>query len=366
MRAWIEIEMDNLLYNIKEIKKRVQNKEIIAVIKANSYGFGALETAKYLIKNSEINIFAVACLDEALELKYVIEDREILILGSLLKHEIDIANKNNIQITVTNFEQIKYIEEKGLDIKFHIKIDTGMGRLGFLPREAKEIIEYCFEKGLNLVGIFSHLSDADGVTKEAIEYTKKQINLFEDFFEYSKKVKYFHILNSGGILRFSQETRSNYVRAGLCMYGLLGNDRVEGLKNVFNVKTKITSIRTVEEDIFISYGRTKILKKGETFATLGIGYADGMKKDFSNRGYVIINGVECKIIGEVCMDMCMVQIPNILKDKIELGTEVIVLNNEIIEKIDIPRKCSWDILTGIGRRVYRVYKENGKIYFIDR
>lgn len=365
MRAWLEIEMDNLLFNIKKIREKVQGTEIMAVVKANSYGFGAKETVKYLSKNG-IKIFAVACIDEALELREAGIKEDILILGSLLKDEISLAQENNIQITVGNWEQIKYIKENNLTVGIHIKIDTGMGRLGFLVEEGIEAVKYCLDNNLNVMGIYSHLSDADGFNEESDTYTEKQLEKFKNFEQFKDRVKYLHILNSGGILRFNQGYIGNIVRAGICMYGMIANYRVSDLKRVFSVKTKILAIRTVDEDSFISYGRKYVLHKGETFATIGMGYADGIKKEFTGKSYVIIEGEKCPIIGEICMDMCMVKIPESIKSKISLGTEVIVVRDDIIEEINVEHKCSWDILTGIGRRVYRVYKENGKPYLITK
>lgn len=365
MRAWLEIEMDNLIFNINKIREKVNNREIMAVVKANSYGFGAKETVKYLSEHG-VESFAVACLDEGLELREAGIKDEILVLGIVFPEEMDIADKNSIQITVGNWEQIEYIKKNNLKVGIHIKIDTGMGRLGFLPEEGERVVDYCLENGINIMGIYSHLSDADGFNRESDDYTETQIKKFQIFEKYKDKVKYLHILNSGGILRFNEEISGNIVRAGICMYGMIANYRVEDLKRVFCVKTKILSIRTVEDDSFISYGRKYVLHKGETFATIGMGYADGIKKEFSNKSYVIIEGEKCPIIGEICMDMCMVKIPESIKDKISLGTEVIVVRDDIIEEINIEHKCSWDILTGIGRRVYRVYKENGKPYLIAR
>lgn len=365
MRAWLEIEMDNLLFNINKIREKVHYKEIMAVVKANSYGFGAKETARYLSEHG-IKKFAVACLEEAMELREAGIKDEILILGIVLDDEIIIADKNDIQITIGSWEQIKFIQDNNLNVGIHIKIDTGMGRLGFLVDEGEKVVDYCLDKKLNIMGIYSHLSDADGFNEEADNYTRAQIKKFGRFEKYKDKVKYLHILNSGGILRFDGEYTGNLVRDGICMYGMIANYRVSDLKRVFSLKTKILSIRTAEEDSFISYGRKYTLHKGETYATIGMGYADGIKKEFSNKSYVIIEGEKCPIIGEICMDMCMIKIPDTIKDKIKLGTEVIVVRDDIIEEINVEHKCSWDILTGIGRRVYRVYKENGKPYLITR
>ena len=360
MRTWLEIDIDNLKYNIGKIQKLVEDKKILGVVKADSYGFGAVKIAKELSEVG-VKIFGVASLDEALELKKSGIEDEILILGSLFEDEILVADKENFQITVSSRKQLKFIEDNRLNVKFHIKIDTGMGRLGFTVKEGDRVIEECIGKNMNITGIYSHLSDADGMSQESIDYTEGQLKKFTIFKKYENVVKYIHILNSGGILRFNNRYAGNLVRAGICMYGMLGNERIEGFKRVFTAKARVLSKRTVEEDSYISYGRTAQLKKGESFATLSIGYADGMKKEFSNKTYVIIEGEKCPVVGEICMDMCMVKIPNSIVEKVEIGAEAIVIRDDIIEEINSIHKSTWDILTGIGRRVYRVYKKNGNV-----
>lgn len=178
MRAWLEIEMDNLIFNINKIREKVNNREIMAVVKANSYGFGAKETVRYLSEHG-VKSFAVACLDEGLELREAGIKDEILVLGIVFPEEMDIADKNSIQITVGNWEQIEYIKKNNLKVGIHIKIDTGMGRLGFLPEEGERVVDYCLENGINIMGIYSHLSDADGFNRESDDYTETQIKNFK-------------------------------------------------------------------------------------------------------------------------------------------------------------------------------------------
>ena len=365
MRAWVDIEMDNLLFNLKKVGEKVPGAEIIAIVKADAYSLGSIEITKFLAENG-INIFAVASIDEAMELRDAGISKEILVLGILLDEEIKQAAQNSIQITVGNWEQLKFIKENRIDVGIHVKIDTGMGRLGFAPEEGEKAIDWALENGVKVMGIYSHLSDADGFNEAADRYTLNQISKFEAFDKYRDRVKYLHILNSGGILRFSSGYTGNAVRPGICMYGMLGASIVKDLKRVFTVKTKILAIRTAKEEMTISYGRHGIIHKGESYVTIGMGYADGMKKDFSGKSYVIIAGEKCPLIGEICMDMCMAKIPDTVKEKISLGDEVIVLRDDIIEDMTIDHKCACDLLTGIGNRVYRVYKRDGHPYLIDR
>ena len=181
-------------------------------------------------------------------------------------------------------------------------------------------------------------------------------------FEKYKALKYLHIFNSGAVVRFGKEIIGNAVRPGLCMYGMLGNEKIDGFKSVFEMKGRIIYNRTVDEDTPISYGRTATLKKGDTFATLSVGYADGLKRDFSNKMYVLVCGEKCPIIGTICMDMCMIRLPQNIVDKVKIGEEAIIYNDVIINDIQADSTCSWEILTGIGRRVYRQYMKNGKVY----
>ena len=146
------------------------------------------------------------------------------------------------------------------------------------------------------------------------------------------------------------------VRAGICLYGILGSTPIPSFKNVVTLKTKVLFKKTVTEETYVSYGRLCKLEKGETYVTLPIGYADGVKKYLANGGKVEILGEACPIIGAICMDMMMVKIPENLVNKIEIGTEVSVFNNDIIRRNNISETCTWDMFTGLGRRVQRIYK----------
>ena len=150
----------------------------------------------------------------------------------------------------------------------------------------------------------------------------------------------------------------NAVRPGICMYGMVAGDKIKDFARVFEVKTKVLAINTAECDKRISYGRKGLIKKNETYATLGMGYADGVKKILSQNSYAIIRGEKCEIVGEICMDMCMVRIPEKIKNQILLDDTAIILRDDIIEESTGIYKCACDMLTGIGNRVKRVYKES--------
>lgn len=359
MRVWVEIDVDNLLHNISQIKRLSGNKEIISVIKANCYGLGAVEMSRILEENG-INFFGVATLEEAQELRQNNIKSKILILGSLFEDELLECKDQDYHITISTMEHLKFLLKHNINTKVQLKIDTGMGRLGFLPNEIEEAYNYCIENNVYVSGIYSHLNDADVETDEARDYTLKQIEKFVKFKDYN--VDYFHILNSGGISRYSDRFSGNAVRPGICMYGLLGDKKIDGFKSVVTMKSKVMYKRTLGEEMAVSYGRTAILKKGDTLATVAVGYADGLLRDFSNKMYFIIKGEKCPVIGNICMDMCIVKLPETIASDVAIEDEVIVYNDEIIKDITALTKCSWEMLTGIGRRVYRVYLKNKIAY----
>jgi alanine racemase len=363
MRAWMEIDMDNLKYNIEKIKELSQNSEIICVVKANCYGMGAVEVVKEMV-NHGINFFGIASFEEGLELRQNNINADMLVLGSLFDDEIEGSVKEGFHVSINTIEQLQFIKEKKLDAKVHLKVDTGMGRIGFVEEDLENAYEYCQQNNIKVAGIYSHLSDADIDTEDSYNYTINQLNKFDKIekAEKYKNVKYFHIFNSGAIVRYSDKVTGNAVRPGLCMYGMLGNERIEGFKSVFAMKGRVIYKRTVQEKTPISYSRTASIEAGETFATISVGYADGLKREFSNNMYVLVHGEKCPIIGNICMDMSIIKLPSSIYSKVKIGDEVTIYTDDIIKDIKCASTCSWEILTGIGRRVYRIYKKHGKNY----
>lgn len=363
MRTWAEIDLDNLAYNIEKIKELSQNREIMAIIKADAYGMGAVTIAKELA-NLGVNIFGVSSLEEGMELRNHNINKDILVLAGVFDDELRLAKEYNLQVTITNISQLNYILENKIDIAVHIKIDTGMGRVGFTLEEGRKAIEICKKNGVKLVGIYSHLSVADESKDEARKYTKEQLSKFEEFQNISD-IKYIHILNSGGILNFSKEIGTNLVRAGILMYGVYDDGMIPELKRVFTLKSKILFLKKLEEDIDISYGRTGKGYKDELIATVTIGYADGFRREFSNNGTLLVHGVPCKIVGKVCMDMLMIKIPKELEDKVKVGDEVVVFGDDVYKKAKNIGVSIYEMFTGVSRRVSRVYLKNGKPHVVN-
>ncbi len=358
MRAWIEINTENLVYNIKKIQSDLPERRVIAVVKADSYGMGAVKISKILVERCGIDFFAVATLEEGIELRENGIKENILILGGIFNEELEGASEYNLHIALTSMAQLIYIKEHNIDIKCHMKIETGMGRVGFNEIEACEVKKYVKENNIkNIVGLYTHLSVSDEPGEDNKQYTENQIKKFNEF-DGIDTIKYRHILNSGGILNYYGQDNGNYVRAGIIQYGVCCGKMVEGYNPVFTFKSRVLFLKELLKDSDISYGRTANLKKGTTVATISAGYADGFRREISNRGSVIINGVECKVVGKVCMDMFMVEVPEKLKEKISVGDEVILYGDDIADKAKLMNTSVYELFTGIGKRVERVYIEN--------
>lgn len=356
MRTWAEINLDNLLYNLGKIREFAGNREILCVLKANAYGHGAVEIAKFLSRNG-INIFAVACVDEAEELRKNGISNEIVILGCVTEEDWKKANELDVQLTLTSFENIRFIEKLKIYPKIHIAIDTGMGRRGFTPEDAKKAIDYIIKNNTaKIVGIYSHLSCAD--TSSENQYTKVQIDKFSTFNRY--KVKYNHLLNSAGIFAFGEFSESNLLRAGIGLYGVNPMEYDLELKPVLALKSKVVFVKKIEEELSISYNRTYEAKKGEVIATIPVGYADGLNRSLSNKGYVRIHNVKCDIVGRITMDQIMVKIPDDIQEMISVGDEVVVYDNNLNELATLAGTISYELLTSLMPRVKRIYLKNGK------
>ena len=354
MRSWLEVNLKNIEFNLNQIENLTQ-KKAIPVIKANAYGLGSIEVAKYLSKKN-FKLFAVANLQEALEIKNFGLDNKIFIMGNNDKDDLKLAIENGFSITISSWDDIKNLEKlkTSKEVLIHIKIDTGMGRIGFSSEDSDGVIKYINKNKLGTIqGIYSHLSSAD---ENEDEFTLEQINLFKRH-EENKDIPFKHILNSPGIFKYSKYTNTNYVRPGISMYGILLFDTPlkKLLKPVFTLKTKVIYIKTLNNNTFISYGKTAEGEKGDIIATLPIGYADGLDRRFSNGGTVKIHGKKCTIIGRICMDMTMIIIPNNLKNKVGVGTEVEIYGQDINEKAQSIGSIADELMTRINKRVSRKY-----------
>lgn len=371
--VWAEIDLNAVEYNIKNIKKIAKDKEVIAVVKADGYGHGALDLLPTLINNG-VDRLAVAVITEAIEFRKNNIDKPIMILGfTPLEFAEELINYD-IEPTVYDLEYAKELskiaEKKNKVIKIHIAVDTGMGRIGFLPTDenVKKVCEINKLKGLEILGIFTHFATADEKDKE---YTHLQFKKMKDFIEKLEKnnvnIPLKHVSNSGAIIDMP-DTFLDAVRAGIILYGYYPSDEVNKdklkLKPVLTLKTKVSHVKELDKDMYVSYGRKFKTERKTIVATLPIGYADGYSRALSNKAKVIINGKFAKVIGRVCMDQCMIDVTDV--GEVKVGDEVILLgesNGLKYNADDIAtdlETINYEVLCMIKQRIPRVYLKNGE------
>lgn len=372
--VWAEIDLDAIAYNMRQVKKLVKDKEIIGVIKADAYGHGAIDVAPVLLDNGATKL-AVAVITEAIELRNSGIEAPIMILGYT---PIDFARDlivYDIEQTVYNLEYARELsktaKEIGKKAKVHIALDTGMGRLGFLPNEESfnDVVEICSLDGLIVEGIFTHFATADAENKE---YTYEQFSKLKDFYDkLSNKginIPLKHAANSGAIIDL-EETYLDGVRAGIILYGYYPSNNVKkekvSLKTSLSLKTKVAYVKKLDKDMYISYGQTFKTERESIIATLPIGYADGYSRLLSGKAKVIINGKFAKVVGSICMDQCMIDVTDV--GEVKVGDEVILIGEHGDLKItaddiaEIMGTINYEIICMLKQRVPRVYIENGEV-----
>ena len=371
---WAEINIDNLINNIEEIKKQAKGSKVIGVVKANAYGHGAIEVSKTLLER-EIKKLAVANIIEAIELRDNDIKSPIMLLGISENYAIDSIIKYNVEPTISTLSFSKELNKRAIAsnkiINVHIAIDSGMGRIGFKNTEddINDIIEISKLSNLNIESIFSHFSTADSIDKSYSDY---QIEVYNNILsaleERGLKITKKNLSNSAAIIDLPK-SHCDYVRPGIIQYGYYPSIEVNmndlKIKPVLTWKTRIIHLKEVEENEFIGYGKTFKTTRKTKIATLPVGYADGYSRALSNKGKVIINGQLAPIIGNVCMDQFMVDVTDI-KD-VKAFDEVILLGESGNVKFnaedmaEIIGTISYEVLCLIGRRAPRVYIKNNEI-----
>lgn len=368
--SYLEVDFSAISHNIKVVKEKLGNNvEIMPVIKANAYGIGSTELKEVLDKNN-IKMVAVAIPNEGIELINRDINADILVLNQLLdEEEIQNVVDYNMIAGVSRYEIAEQIDEysknKNKISRVHIEIDTGMGRVGIQVEEALEFVEKVSKlENVKIEGIYTHFSSADS----SKEYTLNQIEKFDKVIETLKQngyeFKYIHASASSGIMNF-EEAKYNLVREGIMLYGYYPDKSMKQkieLMSCTKLKSTIVFLKTVEKNVPISYSRNYITNKKTKVATIPIGYADGIRRDLSNKGRVYINGKYAPIIGNVCMDNFMVDVTSI--DNVKIGDEVVIWDNENIELEEVAEKCdtiNYEILCGISNRIPRKYINKDKI-----
>lgn len=367
--TWAEINLDHITYNIEELKRYIQDDvKIFAVVKANGYGHGDVEVAKAALE-AGASYIAVAILDEALSLRKKGITAPILVLGASRPEDAGVASDQNITLTVFQsewLEKAKLYIESSQKLTIHLKLDTGMGRIGIRSREELEIIEGLAVKNssITIEGVFTHFATADELDSP---YFNQQLERFKEMISWlKKKPEIIHTSNSAASLRFP-EAHLNAVRMGIAMYGLMPSVEMEPtlpypLKPAFTLHTKVVNVKKVKKGEKISYGATYEAQEDEWIGTLPIGYADGWTRKLQTQ-HVLVNGKKAPIVGRICMDQCMIKLPS----ELPVGTEVTLIGQQGEEKItadDIAKTLgtiNYEITCMMGLRIPRVYKKNGQV-----
>jgi alanine racemase len=377
--AWAEVDLDALAHNIREIRRLAQKDALVtAVIKADGYGHGAKKIAQTLLDNGA-DRFAVAVLDEGIELRRAGFKVPILILGYTEKERAEELVSYDMEQAVYSWDLAEGLSKEavkqGKTAKIHIKVDTGMGRIGLQPNpESVQLIKKISQlPNIAIEGIFTHFAVADAFDKS---YTEGQYEKFSwicrELEKENVKINVRHCANSATIIDLPQ-MHMNMVRAGIILYGLKPSDEVMldrmQLKQVMSLKVRITHLKEIEAGQSVSYGRKFIAQEKVRIASLPIGYADGYTRMLSGKAEALVKGKRVPVVGRICMDQCMIDVTDI--EDVKVGDEVVLFGgqgegfihiDELAEKLGT---INYEIVCMISKRVPRVYIKDGRIVDIQ-
>jgi len=375
-RAWAEINLDSIAHNVKEIRRIASSKaEILGVVKADGYGHGVMEVARTLLNNG-VTRLAVSMLDEAIQLRKNGISVPILILSYTDPIRSEEIVENDVTQAVFSHDLAKALSvaavKLGKHVKIHIKIDTGMTRVGFMPgySAVKNVAEISKLPGVIIEGLFTHFASADEREKE---YTYMQFERFmsvcSELGRIGVHIPIRHVANSAAVIEFP-EMHLDMVRPGIILYGMYPSDEVDkskiDLRPAMTLKANIVLVKDVEENTSISYGRIFTTKRISKVATIPIGYADGYSRMLSNKGKVLVNGELAPVVGRICMDQCMIDVTD-LTCNVKVGDEVVLFGKQCETEIKVEDIAStlgtinYEVVCLIGKRVPRVYMQGGKI-----
>lgn len=365
LKTWAEINLGTLRFNIESIKKKLgENIGIMAIVKCNAYGHGAIEVSRQAL-NLGVKALGVSSLSEGIELRNVFKNIPIVVLSSGMSGQAEEFIEQNLSPVVCSWQMVNALAEaakkRGTRAKVHIKIDTGMGRIGVWHEKADEFVRDVYKiPDIEIEGVCSHFATSD---EQNLDFARQQFLWFNRFLGKIKDlpIRFKHISNTGAIFNLP-ESHLNMVRPGLSIYGVSPSEfvkDVEKLKPVLSLKTKVAFLKNIPAGRTLSYARTYKTEKEMKVATLPVGYGDGYPRFLSNKGHVIIKGKKARILGAVTMDQLMVDVTNIEDVKIE---DIAVLigkqGKEEITATEISRlggTIPYEIFTSINKRVQRIY-----------
>jgi alanine racemase len=361
------IDHEALRWNLRQIRAKVGAKvKILSMVKANGYGHGAASVAQTLTAAGG-DAFGVATLEEAVELRQAGIDKPIVVLAGAYVEQLDQFVTHDLTPVIHEIENAQRLEAaaqcRGVPLNAHLKIDTGMGRLGFLCAETDSWLPKLKKlNALKIEGVFSHFSHAESVEGD---YTRQQLDTFERVIQLLRTQglapRLVHFANSAATITLPA-AYFDMVRPGIMLYGVYPSPAMTSqieLKPVLSWKTKILQLKNVPARTSISYGQTFITRRESLIATLPIGYADGYQRLLSNRGEVLVGGQRAPVVGRVCMDLTMIDVTDIRN--VQQGDEVVLLGRQGDAEISADEMAAWantisyEILTSIGARVPRIH-----------
>lgn len=385
-RVWAEIDLDAVCENMSRMKEKLSSgTQMIAVIKTDGYGHGAVPIARELEKLAYVWGYATATSEEALILRHAGMQKPILVLGYTFPYCYEELIRYEIRPAVFREDMLeelsKCAKSVGESCKVHVKVDTGMSRIGIRPDESGlDFVERLVHtEGIELEGMFTHFARADERDKTS---AREQLRIMQEFLRKSEQITGREILlkhcsNSAGILEMP-EANMDLVRAGITLYGLWPSEEVSrdriSLRPVLSLKSHIVYIKEVSKGVPVSYGGTFVTPEQMRIATIPVGYGDGYPRSLSGKGYVLIRGKKAPVLGKVCMDQFMVRVDHI--PEAAEGDEVVLIGTDLEETItmeelgEISGRFNYELACDIGKRVPRVYFRGGRIveskdYFED-
>ena len=379
-RVYAEINLDAIVKNVDNLMALTkENTGALAVVKADGYGHGDVAVAKAVAQ--KVTGYAVATLDEAVNLRENGVKKPILVLGYVDPYEFDILVSHEITATVFDVETAQLLADAARVQKkqahCHIKVDTGMSRIGFMcqefPRDdysVEEIRTACTLKNLELEGMFTHFCVSDEA-EDGKDFTEKQYSCFsyvrDKLKESGINIKICHCSNSGAIEDY-EHTYCDMVRAGIILYGLAPSYKIQNNLNLIpamTLKSTVAYVKNLKKGADISYGRTFTAPKDMKIATVPIGYADGFIRQNAKDGYMLVNGKKAKIVGRICMDQTMIDVTDI--EDVKIGDEVVIFGtgeNGEMTADDLAKNTdtiNYEVVCLVGKRVPRIYIKNGKV-----
>ncbi len=375
-----EIDLNAIAHNVRELRRITRPEaRLMAVVKANGYGHGAIEVSRCVLQNGA-SILGVARVEEGIQIRKAGISVPILVFGYTLPHRAGDLFKYDLRQSVSSTATARELSEAAVSftakIKIHLKVDTGMGRLGLLPQKGKsgdpteidsdtvaETLAIANLDALALEGIFTHFASADSADKTHSEY---QLDLFLNYLRRLEKAGLSpplkHAANSGALIDMPA-SHFDLVRPGIAIYGLYPSNEVDqqrvSLKPAMALKAQIIQLKKVPAGFKVSYGSTYTTQRPTTIATVPIGYADGLNRRLSSRGQMLVGGQRVPIVGRVCMDLTMLDVGDV--KNVQLGDEVVVFGQQGNESLSVDEMAAmlgtinYEIVTGISARVPRVY-----------